>query len=243
MASRLENMINRVYISEIKRKDAELLSLQSQINPHFLYNTLDCIRGKAITYEDQEIALMTKCLASMLKYSIEKDMVVPISYEIKHIRNYFEIQNFRFDGKFELLIDMPEDFEDFMIIKLTLQPLIENSIIHGLEKNLGKGIVRVTFSRIDDIIKICIWDNGSGMSPEKIESLNEMLKKGDIQKKNIFASGKSGKGIWVQNVNTRIQLYFGDQYGISFTRPETGNMVEITLPFVNEENLHEINYS
>lgn len=227
MTSNLETMINKVYIAEIKQREAELLSLQSQINPHFLYNTLESIRGTAIESQNIEIALMTKCLANMLRYSINKNILSTISEEILHVQNYISIQNFRFDNKFELICNVPQDFQCYQLIRLTLQPFIENSIKHGFKNKLGRGVIQISFSKYNSDIKITIRDNGSGMSPTQIISLNEMLNS-EIDKLNVESTTNEA-GIGIINVNQRIKLFFGPKYGVKYLDSMEGTLVEILI--------------
>lgn len=236
MAADLERMINTVYKCEIKQKEAEILSLQSQINPHFLYNTLDSIRGTAIASGADDIAHMSKCLASMMRYSINKNMIVSIQDEIYHLENYIAIQRFRFDDRFEFKFDIPKELTQCRLLRLTLQPLVENSIKHGLEKIPGKGVVGISLSKLENVVKIKIEDSGPGMSIEKTRELNERLK---ALPETSDISGSNDDiitGIGVINVNLRIKLFFGTEFGIKYLETTTGTTLEILLPYTNKED-------
>ncbi len=212
--SDLDYLINKIYSIKLRQKEAELNSLQSQINPHFLYNTLESIRGAALYHGIHDIAAMSKALSLLFRYSISERVLVSIKEEMQHLENYLSIQNFRYENKFELLYSIPPELMNYKILKLTLQPLIENSIKHGLEMKLGKGIVKLEILALDNNIKIHISDDGLGIPPRKVEELNRLLNNDKYLPGS--EGDSSGTGIGVKNVNSRIKLYFGEQYGLKF---------------------------
>lgn len=228
--SDIDYLIDKIYSIKLRQKEAELNSLQNQINPHFLYNTLESIRGAALYNGIHEIAAMSKALSLLFRYSISDRVLVTIREELQHLENYMSIQNFRYENKFELVYSISPDLMNYKILKLTLQPLIENSIKHGLEMKLGKGTVKIEILELDKNIKIQISDDGIGITPKKIEELNRAI----AYDKYLSGSDpdRSGTGIGVKNVNSRIKLYFGDQYGLKFREALAGTIVEITLPAV-----------
>ncbi len=230
--SGIDYLINKISSIKLRQKEAELNSLQNQINPHFLYNTLESIRGAALYHGIQEIASMAKSLSLLFRYSISERVLVSVREELQHLENYISIQNFRFENKFQLQYNIPAKFMDYKILKLTLQPLIENSIKHGLEMKLGKGTIKIEILQLNSNIKIVISDDGLGMPPKKLEELNRSL--AGIKSWDPATVSHSGTGIGVMNVNARIKLYFGDQYGLRFREAEVGTTVEITLPAVTE---------
>lgn len=231
-ASEIDYLINKVYNIKLKQKEAELNSLQNQINPHFLYNTLESIRGAALYHGIHEIAAMSKALSLLFRYSISDRVLVSIKEEIQHLDNYISIQNFRYENKFDLVYSIPPELYNYKILKLTLQPLIENSIKHGLEMKLGRGLIKVEILNLGSNIKIQISDDGLGILPKKTEELNRALSKNEYLSGN--EGGQTGTGIGVRNVNSRIKLYFGEQYGLKFRDAFAGTIVEITLPAVKE---------
>ncbi|HPP36822.1 MAG TPA: sensor histidine kinase, partial [Clostridiales bacterium] len=230
--SGIDYLINKISSIKLQQKEAELNSLQNQINPHFLYNTLESIRGAALYHGIQEIASMAKSLSLLFRYSISDRVLVSVREELQHLENYISIQNFRFENKFQLQYNIPPEFMDYKILKLTLQPLIENSIKHGLEMKLGKGTIKIDILQLNSNIRIVISDDGLGMTPKKLEELNRSL--ASIKSWDPGAGSHSGTGIGVMNVNARIKLYFGDQYGLKFRESAVGTTVEITLPAVTE---------
>lgn len=230
--SGIDFLINKVYSIKLKQKEAELNSLQNQINPHFLYNTLESIRGAALYHGIHDIAAMSKALSLFFRYSIGEQVLVSIKEELQHLDNYMSIQNFRYENKFELLYSIPPELMNYKILKLTLQPLIENSIKHGLEMKLGRGTVKIEILSLDSNIKIQISDDGLGLLPKKVEELNRSLTNDRYLPAN--EGDRSGTGIGVKNVNSRIKLYFGEQYGLKFRDALVGTTVEIILPAVLE---------
>ncbi|MCX7923629.1 MAG: sensor histidine kinase [Clostridia bacterium] len=238
MTSNIENLINKAYTAQLKQKEAELSALQRQINPHFLYNTLESIRGVSLFYGLHNIASMSKSLSMLFRYSISDTLSVTIRDEIKHLDNYIQIQNFRHDDKFEVCYNIPNDLYDYKILKFTLQPLVENSIKHGLEVKMGKGKIQIDISKVDNSLEIIIRDDGIGMSTERVCELNKKLAE-DVAliSGNSEATTEAGTGIGVINVNARIKLYFGSQYGLKYITCESGACVTIDLPAVKYEEL------
>ncbi len=230
--SDVDYLINKISSIKLSQKEAELNSLQNQINPHFLYNTLESIRGAALYHGIHEIAAMSKSLSLLFRYSISEKVLVSVKDEFQHLENYISIQNFRFEDKFELQYNIPPELMNYKILKLTLQPLIENSIKHGLEMKLGKGTIKLEILSLESNIKILISDDGLGIPPKKLEELNRAL--ASEKSMDIGEDVRTGTGIGVMNVNSRIKLYFGEQYGLRFKETLAGTTVEITLPAVKE---------
>jgi two-component system sensor histidine kinase YesM len=231
-ASEVDYLIDKISSIKLSQKEAELNSLQNQINPHFLYNTLESIRGAALYHGIHEIASMSKSLSLLFRYSISDRVLVSVKEELQHLENYISIQNFRFEDKFALEYNIPPELMNYKILKLTLQPLIENSIKHGLEMKLGKGTIRIEILSLESNIKIIISDDGLGMPQKKLEELNRAL--ANDKSRSVDDNVRTGTGIGVINVNSRIKLYFGEQYGLRFREALVGTTVEITLPAVKE---------
>ncbi len=235
--NQIRGNLNLEYSESILKNQAEINALQSQINPHFLYNTLESIRGKALMADMEEIAEMTEALATFFRYSIsQKGNIVTLWDEIKNVQNYFKIQKFRFNDRFELAIiydEIDEDILDFKIPKLTLQPIVENSIYHGLESKIGKGKIEIRILRTEKRLIISVIDEGVGIQKEKLLMINKSLTSNllDVQ------SGNSKKGgIALINVNQRIKLFFGDEYGLRITSTvNVGTEVELVIPLVKDE--------
>lgn len=218
------------YASDILSKQAELDALQSQINPHFLYNTLDSIRGQALMEGAEDIADMTEALSTFFRYSISnRNNVVTLDEELENVRNYFMIQQFRFNNRFQLQI-LPfsqELGENCHLPKMTLQPILENAILHGMEEKIGPGTITIRVMETDSRIVITISDDGAGMNEETLLQLQAKLR-GD---EPVSMKRTRGNGIALPNVSRRIKLLFGEDCGIYvMSTLGLGTDVEITLP-------------
>lgn len=232
MIDRLKDLILREYTANIMKKQAELDALQSQINPHFLYNTLESIRGQAITLGMEDIEIMTKALSDLFRYSIsKKGNLVTFEEELKNVDNYLMIQQYRFNNKFIIVNNVDADTLHYKIPKLLIQPIVENAIHHGLETKLGKGTITIKAYKTAKRLVVTIQDDGLGISHDRLVEINEVLVKGqaDIETK------QSGLRIGLINVNERIKLNFGDDYGLRvYSAKGIGTTVEIVLPLIND---------
>lgn len=224
MVKRIRVLNEEQYAIGKEIKSAELRALQAQINPHFLYNTLDLINWKAIDNNAPEIALIAQYLAKFYKLSLNKGSeIVSLNDEIEHIRNYVQIQNLRFDNRINLIVDVGDEFYQFTILKMILQPLVENSILHGIleKRNLQEGIIKISASFDQDSIVLTVEDNGAGMTEDKASELLTLQRITD------------GHGYGVKNVNHRIKIYYGQQYGLTYRgTPGQGTLVEVRIPLI-----------
>lgn len=219
---------NANYEKEMLLKQANLQALQSQINPHFLYNTLECIRGMALLEGQVDISDIAWSLSRFFRYSISgKSNVVTLKDELDNCETYARIQKYRFRNRFTLEIEGNRDVEDMMLPKLTLQPIVENAMLHGLQDTLSGGVIRIQIQQINRDVQIVVSDNGCGMSPERLEELNFRTHNG-----NGTRSEGSHNGIAMYNVDRRIKLYFGPEYGINiFSCEGMGTDVELRMPY------------
>lgn len=228
---KMQEVMKSQYSLQLIEKQIEYSALQSQINPHFLYNTLEAIRSQALLNKQEEIALMTEKLARFFRYCISnREDVVTIRDEINNIRDYFFIQQYRFENRFSLdiLYDESNDAFEKVIPKMTLQPIVENAIFHGLEQKKGKGNVTIRVLQTVEKIYIIISDNGIGMSEEQVICMNQKLQN-LMEKTN--ETGVYKRGIALTNVNNRLKLYFGEEYGLRVCSIEgQGTDVEICIP-------------
>lgn len=217
------------YYLEMKTNKAQFEALQSQINPHFLYNTLGTINSIAIIEKVPLIAELSKSLANMFRYNISKNNdFVTLKDELNHINNYLNVQLIRFDGMIEKEINVDESLLSCKVVKFMLQPIIENCFIHAF-KDLDeeKGILRVVAYRQDLSVIIYVEDNGVLINQEKLDQMNKLLDETEVE-----ATNQQNKGIGLSNVNSRIKLAFGNEYGLSFQSLQTkGLRVIIRLPF------------
>lgn len=227
---------------DLNKRQAQYLALQNQINPHFLYNTLESIRSEALIAGLVSVADMTEALATFFRYTISKvENLVSVEEELQNCMTYFKIQQYRFGDRLQLSVECdPEEkaaIYSCRIPKLTLQPILENSIIHGTECKLGTGHIRILLEMTESCLLLCISDDGNGMEERKVADINERLQKSG----GILATGESETkgGIALVNVNNRIHLLFGEEYGIHvYSMPEIGTDVKIRIPVIySDRNL------
>lgn len=224
---RLKKLIDSEYSAGIMKKQAEIDALQSQINPHFLYNTLESIRGLAIEEGMDEIDKMVKSLADIFRYSItNKNEMVTLEEELRNVDNYLNIQQFRFNNKFIVIRDIEEDTKKCLIPKLIIQPLVENAIIHGLETKEGKGTIKIkTRSTLNTVI-INIEDDGKGIDRETLDIINECLTNGV----NVKNTKDIHVGLGLININERIKLIFDENYGLNiYSINNFGTNIELRI--------------
>jgi two-component system sensor histidine kinase YesM len=223
MVSRTKFLMEEMIHNQENKRKSELLLLQSQINPHFLYNTLDSIVWMAEQKQHEEVVLMTSALAKLFRASITKDQeLVPIRVEIEHITNYLLIQKMRYEEELDYVIDIDESILSYKTLKILLQPFVENAIYHGIRNMYGieDGRITIRGREANDQIVFEVEDNGLGMTPEQ---LGKIRFNGEQDTRN--------QGIGIRNVNERIKLYFGHEYGIQIrSEIEVGTCVTITIP-------------
>lgn len=219
MAIRIKTLLEERFKQGYQIKNLELEVMQSTINPHFLYNSLDMICWSAIRNHDSEVQKMAQALCRFYKLSLGRGKtLVELQDEIEHVRLYVNIQNMRFDDKINLILDIPEHLKKCTTFKIMLQPIIENSIIHGIREKEGEsGTITIKSWNDDETLFIAIKDDGVGMSEETIKSILE-------------PAGNSG-GYGLHNINERIKLLHGANYGLSFeSKIGLGTIVTISLP-------------
>lgn len=235
---KIQTILDKDKIIENAKQQARYLALQNQINPHFLYNVLESIRSDAIIAGVPEIGKIAEALAVFFRYTTSKmKNLSTLQEELANVENYFLIQKYRFDDKLELNIKLPPDDEDILktpIPKLTLQPIVENAIKHGLEPTVEGGTVMIDIEHSDTILYISIIDDGIGIEELKLGLLNEKLARMDNDDSSVNESGKGG--IALMNVNSRIRLLMGDEYGVHiFSTPGIGTEVSLTLPYMYDQ--------
>ena len=224
MLGRIKVLMSDLVAEHNAKRKSEFDTLQSQINPHFLYNTLDIIVWMIENENSDKAVSIVTALAKFFRISLSKGKnIITVKDEVEHVRNYLMIQNMRFKNRFEYSIDVDEEVLSYSSLKLMLQPLVENAIYHGMEFMDGDGEIDVKVFKEDDSLYFTITDNGLGMSEDMVEAL---LSKD-------FVPSKKGSGIGVKNVNERIKLYFGSEYGLKVeSEPDEGTKITIHLPAV-----------
>lgn len=229
--SQQREALEREYSAEILRQEAELMALQSQMNPHFLYNTLESIRGYALVHGVDEVADMTEALAKLSrKMTASSARVVSLQEEIKLVENYMTIQRFRFNNRFRLHSKIQErEVLEAQVLNLMLQPIVENAVVHGFHGKQGEYTVTLDAYVTGKRLVIKVQDDGVGMTQEQLAGIKEKL-----SGVNILEQAKGSRihmGIALPNVNQRIKLYFGEEYGLDIMSTQgIGTTVEIVLP-------------
>lgn len=222
MMDEIDVLMEQVKEEQRQYDKMRFVALQAQIQPHFLYNTLECIHWQALAGGNREISTMVKALAQYYRICLsEGKEIIPLSMELEHIRNYLIIQNMRYGNIISFEENVPEKYAYVMAPKLTLQPLVENSIYHGIRVKEGvKGKIEIAVSEREGSICLTVSDNGVGMEAERIRYINSHI-----------SETESNIGYGISNINKRIELMYGEQYGLHFLPNEGGGIcVEIWLP-------------
>lgn len=231
MAAHLQQYIDQVYVAELRQKDAELSALKSTIKPHYLYNTLEVIRMTAISENAPKASGLIDSLSKQLRYLIgnESDQVT-LEAELENIREYFYIVKVRYENLYDLEIDVPADCLRLKVLKLILQPTIENAVKHGLRPKKGAGKVRVSALRKAECLCITVMDDGVGMTEQQVQEITDVLEQDTLGRQN----GEK-ISIGIKNTYDRIVKNYGRDYGFQITSCENlGTIVEYTLPVLEE---------
>jgi two-component system sensor histidine kinase YesM len=234
MADRLQSMMEKSNQDARNLRKAELRTLQTQINPHFLYNTLDAIVWKAEAGDKDEVIGLTSALSDFFRISLSSGADwIPISQEKKHIEGYLKIQQTRYRDIMNYEIDIPDEIGHYLVLKLLLQPLVENALYHGIKIKRGGGTIRVSGKLEEDHLVFCVSDNGSGMTPEQLRELEERMKMGQPS----VSEGNGGFGL--VNVNLRIRLYYNEPEGLKIESGAGGTVVSFRVPIRTREEIFE----
>lgn len=227
MMDRIRTLIGRVYEEKLAQKNAEMEALQAQINPHFLYNTLDSINWMLIDRDEMDISAIVVALGKLMQYSMDTSVsMVPLREEYRNARDYLTVQQNRLEDRLDYQLELAAGLEEFYVPKLILQPLIENAIKHGILCSNQKGMVIVQTVREKNRICITVQDNGGGMDEEQLAALRDLLKSGRDDAKNIG----------IRNVARRLQLHFDGQCRFLVdSTPGCGTTIQLLLPIINRE--------
>ncbi|WP_409341688.1 sensor histidine kinase [Paenibacillus sp. MBLB4367] len=234
MAREQKHLIKNIYEQQLMRVQTELHFLQSQINPHFLYNTLDAIYWTAKNYAAHEISDMVFNLSKFFRLSLSKGReMLTVSETVEHLQYYLRVQQLRYMDIFEIRFEIEAECRDMPVLKLLLQPLVENAILHGLEKKQGDGLLTVTCGISDGSLVMGVRDNGKGMSPERLEQLREQLRSLDADTLLAVSEAKSAVktsyGLW--NVKARLKLHYGSRAEMEIdSREDEGTTITIRIP-------------
>ncbi len=225
MAGNMQGMIQKIKEDEQKMRRTDLRLLQEQINPHFLYNTLDTIVWLIEGNEADQAVNMVVTLSDFFRQVLNKGKeLITIREEEQHIRSYLEIQSMRYHDILEYDIQIDQVLYDYQILKLTLQPVVENALYHGIKYKRAKGYIHVSGEMDRNLIRLTVRDNGAGMEEKELEELRKEIER---------PCQETEKGFGLANVNERIHMYFGEQYGIVIrSEKDRGTIVEITIPAI-----------
>lgn len=228
MAGNMQGMIRKIKEDEQKMRRSDLRLLQEQINPHFLYNTLDTIVWLIEGDKADQAVNMVVTLSNFFRQVLSKGKeLITIREEEQHIRSYLEIQSVRYHDILEYDIQIDQALYDYRILKLTLQPVVENALYHGIKYKRAKGYIHVNGQMDGELIRLTVRDNGAGMEEEELEELRKEIGR---------PCKETERGFGLANVNERIHMYFGKQYGITIRSVrDKGTIVEITLPAIQTE--------
>ena len=226
MAERIQGLMRQVIANEKEKRHMERKLLQSQITPHFLYNTLDSIIWMIQSGEYEGAGKMVSLLAKFFRVSLSQGKdIIPLRKEIEHAVSYLSIQNIRFKDKFEFTTDIDASLLDYLCPKITIQPIIENAVYHGMEGKYDDGEIELSVHEVDGNICIAVADNGGGMTEEQIDYILH----------NKVVSSKRGSGVGVHNVDDRLKLLYGPEYGVTIESVlDEGTTVRMTIPKVRE---------
>ena len=224
---------DREYSLAMLKKQAEIKALQNQINPHFLYNTLDCIRGMAIEQGADNIEEMTRALSGMFRYSISRKGKTKalMEEELANVNNYLRIQQYRFRNKINITETIDPTAKKCCVPKLLIQPIVENAVFYGLEPKTGERNLNIEAYCTGKKLIVKVEDNGVGMSFDKLRTINDAMCSG-------VSMGDNGRGtqLGIVNVNERLRLLYGEEFGLRiFSCPKVGTTIEMVLPIIIEE--------
>ncbi|WP_342563874.1 sensor histidine kinase [Paenibacillus sp. FSL R7-0345] len=224
LLQQIKALIDKLYVTELRKKEAELKTLQAQINPHFLYNTLDSINWLAINHNVPEISSMVTSLSDFFRYSLSKGRnIIPLSDELKQVESYLDIQQFRFQDKLSYELEKVDpQLLECLVVKLSIQPLVENAIIHGIQQRRGKGTIRIRVAATQDILSVSVFDDGVGADPGRLNLL-------------LTDQNPGSQSYGIRNVHMRIQQFFGETYGIRYyanTEDHSGLLAMLRFPAV-----------
>ncbi|WP_286229950.1 sensor histidine kinase [Neobacillus mesonae] len=222
MLTELNNYIEQFYLLNMKQQQAELKALQAQIDPHFLFNTLEAIRMVAVVEGSKTSSKMIFHLAKLFRYSLESKDMVPLYTEIEYVNQYLKLMQFKYPNKLQVYMDIPSDVEQTIVQKLILQPIIENYFVHGFKKDRNDNELSIRAVNLGDKIEIQIEDNGKGMTEEELSNITHHINREE---------GDEMKSIGLRNIHQRLKIKYGNQFGISLKSiTNQGTIVTLTIP-------------
>ena len=236
MAERLETLIAETRRNQEHLAKAELRTLQAQINPHFLYNTLDAIVWQAESGKGDEVVRLTRNLSDFFRIALSSGADwIPVTQELKHVSAYLSIQQTRYRDILNYEVDSPEGMENVYMLKLLLQPLVENALYHGIKEKRGGGRITVRMQAEGALMRFTVTDTGKGMAPEQLKEIRRAL---DAEKPSLQAALEPGySGFGLRNVDMRIRLYYGKKKGLTLKSGPEGTEVSFVIPIRSREEI------
>ena len=225
MCEDLDAYIKKSYLAEIEQKNAEMAALQSQINPHFLYNTLEAIRMKAICNGDREVGRMLYSMAAMFQSQLKAADIILLAQELHYSKKYMELFEFRYHDKFRWEVNCEERFLQVPVIKFVIQPVLENYFAHGIRLESDTNFIGITVRENGPFMEIDVTDNGRGMGKEQMEAKNAALEADEFD---------SHKSMGLSNVNRRLRAVYGSECGLLLSPGMDGGLM-VTIRFRKEE--------
>ncbi len=238
MANRLESLIERSRLEQENLAKSELRLLQAQINPHFLYNTLDAIIWQAESGKSEEVIHLTRSLSDFFRISLSSGADwIPLEREVRHLSGYLSIQKTRYRDILNYAIEIPDELQDGYIVKLLLQPLVENALYHGIKSRRGGGFIRVSAAREGEKVRFVVEDTGKGMTPEELKRVLAAMRSDApaLAPGSDAPSARSSFGL--RNVDLRIRLYYHQDKGLEIESGEGGTRVSFRVPLKSREEI------
>ncbi|WP_430022706.1 cache domain-containing sensor histidine kinase [Paenibacillus sp. MABNR03] len=235
MLAQIRQLMSLNELRERQKREAEMRSLQEHIKPHFLYNTLDTIHWMARKKGVDDVSEMVGALSRLFRIGLSKgNDYIPLHSEIEHISSYLQIQQTRYRDRLQCELIIPEELRELFVLKLLLQPIVENAIYHGIKARRGPGTIRIEAKIADGKLSLTVQDNGAGMSSERLREMIDLLH-APLESMETQEAGQGGKSYGMLNVQARLQLSFGEEYGIRLDSKEgEGTCVTIIQPLMKE---------
>ncbi|BBH21951.1 two-component sensor histidine kinase [Paenibacillus baekrokdamisoli] len=231
MLDELNQYIDQVYKADIKQKESELTALQARINPHFLYNTLEVIRMRAISHGAQDVSEMIYSLSALFRSFVQQKTIYLLKDELEACRLYLELFRIRYKDKFSYVIECDSELGRKRFLRMSLQPIIENYIVHGLRSERTDNQITIKAMRFDKGIRVQIIDNGNGIAEDRLGTIKQMLS----------PDAPEGESFGLRSVNERIKLLYGSEYGIQIeSNPGVGTSVNIWLPSIEDKESYDV---
>ncbi|MBB3113594.1 sensor histidine kinase YesM [Paenibacillus phyllosphaerae] len=238
MVETIGRLLREVRVEQERKQRAEMMLMQAQIKPHFLFNTLESINALAAQNDGRKVMLMVRRLSNLLRTSMHQAEVITVRQEIEHVHSYLEIQDYRFEGMFSFELNIPEAAFEYTILKLTLQPLVENSIQHGFEGLTELGIIHISAEVINGAVVFMIRDNGIGMNEQALKRLNGFEPEAARRQPDPTSAFGEHNGLGLRNVADRLRIHYGPAYGMKVcSSPGFGTVIRITIPRIRGERI------